>query len=308
MFGFLKRLRFGQRAASPNGPAEPTAEQLTQFWSFLKLDEQALGGALRSYGAAVSGRFAECSLRIVAKEWEEGLLVEVATYDVTTLPAEPASGEYALLRQLMTEGRIQRESAWASKAAADRFRSTLGQHDWFTVANGTEQGLDGYTFTGAVRRGDGVTHTFTAWSPHGEPSLHFRFLRALHRLASESVENWRTLAALDGLLPSVGLGQVHRDFGGSPRHVRLVSAHLPDDLPALELALQSLEALPREPFVLELQATAPPVVRQWLEPRLEVAVVVRPRFREQLATFLPRHRLFVSVSEAMVALGAPAKP
>jgi hypothetical protein len=147
--------------------------------------------------------------------------VEVDALDVTTLPLVPRQNDFEYLKRLASESRVLHEVAIAPAKVRTRFLSELGAVDWYGIADAKRMGCDGYQFRGALSDGSGRTNRFSAWSPHGEASPHFRFLHMLHALASGSVGGWCTLAALDALQPYAGLGEVFRDFGGTPRHVRM---------------------------------------------------------------------------------------
>ncbi|HRC55197.1 MAG TPA: hypothetical protein PKU97_04695, partial [Kofleriaceae bacterium] len=90
----------------------------------------------------------------------------------------------------------------------------MSSSDWTTVANVEQHGVDGFLIEAVVSNGGRRCHRFSAWGPREASCPQFRFLAALHRLASETLTAWRRLAAFDALRPYAGLGETVRDFGG----------------------------------------------------------------------------------------------
>jgi hypothetical protein len=298
--------------ASSSGSAKPTAEQLREFNRLLDIDSLLQPGEGPLYVVLATGAFLDCHLRIVARQRETETSVEVAAFDVTTLPAVPRKTELEYLDRLVRESRVLHEAATASPDALARFHVEMGAVDWFEIGDDSEAGFDGYRFRGAVSDGKGRAHRFSAWSPNvrpGEGELpHFCFLRAMHQLASESIRDWRSLAALDALQSYAGLGEVFRDFGGSPRHVRIAGYVDPAQS---ALLVERLRALPEdEPVVLDLREltgrrVAVAAVLTWGRecPNAHVVIPRRwsPPFRErhELGVEIPAERRFQDVATAL---------
>ncbi|MFP2908473.1 hypothetical protein ACLESD_26145 [Pyxidicoccus sp. 3LFB2] len=278
----LNRLRdiFRRPAPRPEAPApapDPDVERRRAFFRFLELDPLLAPEQGPLHAAVVLGAFSDVLMRIVARHGEAETLVEVEALDVTTRPVEPRHGDFEYLDRLAREARIVHERAVVSPEALARFRQELGPDGGFELADAHSSGFDGYMFRAAVSDGQGRTHRFSASRPAAE-SPHFRFLRALHALASESLQGWRALSALDSLHRYAGLGERFRDFGGSPRLVRLWG-----DADSAADGLAHVERLRRlpdtEPIILDLRwFRSPRVVLEaalrWGAERPNVRVVV----------------------------------
>ena len=305
VFDLLKRVRFGGRRQHADEPpaarAEPTDEQARKFYRFTDLDSPGFSDRGRGWAAVATGAFCDCMIRIVAREQEADLVVEVDALDVTTLPVISRQNDFEYLNRLVSESRVLHESAAAPAEALVRFRDDVGSVDWFEIGDDQQLGMDGYQLRAAIGDGQGRTHRFSAWSPHGEGSPHFRFLRAIHLVASESVRGWRTLAALDALQPYAGIGQVFRDFGGTPRHVRLAGHVDSESVAALR---EKLRGLPKDgSVVLDLREfrglrVAVDAALEWAQEHPEVRVVVPRRWTNEPRLRIPAERTFPDVGTA----------
>lgn len=165
--------------------------------------------------------------------------------------------------------------------------------------------MDGFLIEAVVSNGDRRCHRFSAWGPREASCPQFRFLAALHRLASETLTAWR-LAAFDALRPYAGLGETVRDFGGVPRLVR-VSEHLRSrgDVDALVERLTRL--VNDAPAMLELfdlsgDLAAVQAVLTWAASCPRIRVVLPRRHRQALDVSPLAGRSF---ADADVALRAP---
>lgn len=290
--------------ADPSGArAEPTDEQAMAFFRFTKLDSIVRARGERLYAAVATGAFCDCMLRIVARQGDEFLSVEVDALDVTSLPLLPRQNDLEFLKRLASEARVLHEVATAPPRARTRFLSEIASVDWFGVTDDRRIGLDGYQFSGALSEGKGRKHRFSGWSPRGEASPHFRFLRVLHELASTSVQGWCTLAALDALQPYAGLGEVFRNFGGRPCHLRL--SGFVEGEPAGAAVLEKLRASPaRAPVVLDLGEARGPkelleVALSWARSTPNVRVVLPRRWTDDGSLGIPAERVFRDVSTAL---------
>ncbi len=276
------------------------------FYRLQELDSLLEPGQGPLHAVVAMGSFRDVMVRIVARHGEARTHVEVDALDVTTRPLKPRENDAEYLERIVREARLVRECAVAPPEALARFRHELGPGDGFELTDAEQAGMDGYTLCCAVADGRGKTHRFSAWSPR-EETPHFRFLRALHGLALESLQDWRVLSALDALHSYTGLGERFRDFGGTPRRVRLWGRA---DSEAWGLAqVERLRMLPdTEPIVLDLRWFHwPPVVLKaalrWAAERPNVRVVVplpRSRFENALKhEGLPAERTFQLLDEAL---------
>ena len=202
------------------------------------------------FAAVVFEAFHLGFLRIVATlEGRDELTIDFDALDITTLPLQPRQHDSEWLQRIERESSVVHELVTASDESKRAFLSDVKATDWFTVGSNPSTGMDGFSFFGCAARGS-LTHRFDAWNPDRESVPHFRFLRALHRLAAANVRAWQSLAALDAFQPSSDVGAVFRDFGGSPRHVRIAGFVASLRVPELRARLDGIAAT--EPVVLDL--------------------------------------------------------
>ena len=299
LLGIFRRQEPVPEAPKPL-PDAPDKERVVAFQRFMHLDPLLAPGQGPLHAVVVLGAFCNVLFRIVARHGEAETTVEVEGLDVTTRPLEPRQNDAEYLHRLAREARLVHERAVVSPEALARFRRELGPGGGFELTNEQEAGFDGYTIRAAVSDGRGRTHRFEAWSPR-EQTPCFRFLQALHGLASESLQGWRALNTLDALHDSAKLGERFRDFGGTPRLVKLWGFA---DSEAQGLGwVERLRRLPdAEPIVLDLRWFHGPAVvvkeaMRWAAERPDVRVVVPQRGTPQMVgamkdSGLPAERTF----------------
>ncbi len=254
----------------------------------------------RLWAISVSGRAHACMFKLLVHDTGAELAVTLEALDLATL-AGPGQRDMENLRTLShacpwrETGQVPAERAGELRAALARLRL-----DGLAMLPDS-QVVDDWHLGGLIwDAGAPAARTFEAMAPTSGPA--FELLGVLHRAGGMALSAWRSLGVLDlAMLYHPSLGRPVHDFGGTPRHVRVLCP----DHRRLPEVLAALDRLPEgAPLLLDLaplnhEAKA---LSRWALRRPNVALVLASgrALSELPAEALPR--IYGSVDDALADL------